>query len=126
MMVLVVDDVNTMRVQIKELLRSFGFKNIKSASNGEEAKEILKNYPIHLVLSDWYMAPGDGLDLLYFIRRDESLKHMPFIMVTAEKTKEKVMQAINVGVDDYLSKPLTIQQIHTKIYNVLVKKQVLS
>lgn len=126
MVVLVVDDVNTMRVQIKELLRSFGFKNIKSASNGEEAKEILKNYPIHLVLSDWYMTPGDGLDLLYFIRQDEGLKHLPFIMVTAEKTKEKVIQAITVGVDDFLSKPLTIQQIHTKIYNVLVKKKVLS
>lgn len=124
--VLVIDDVNTMRIQIRELLRGLGFRKILVASNGEEAKQLFKKVPIHLVLSDWHMEPGNGLALLEFIRKDPELQNIAFIMVTAENTKERVMQAIQAGVDDYLMKPLTVQQVQTKVYGVLLRKQVLS
>lgn len=124
--VLVIDDVNTIRIQIRELLRGLGFRKILVASSGEDAKQIFKKVPIHLVLSDWHMEPGDGLALLQYIRKDPELQNIAFIMVTAENTKEKVMQAIQAGVDDYLMKPLTVQQVQTKVYGVLLRKQVLS
>jgi two-component system chemotaxis response regulator CheY len=123
--ILVVDDVNTMRVQVKELLKSFGFKKITAASNGEEAKKLLDLEDVHLVLADWKMEPGDGMDLLLYVRKHPQHKNMPFIMVTAESTKEKVIEVIKAGVDDYLVKPLTPVQIQNKVYGVLLRKQVL-
>ncbi len=123
--ILVVDDVNSMRVQIKDLLRAFGFRNVKVAGNGEEAKLALDAEPFHLILSDWQMAPTSGFDLLQYIRQHPTLKEIAFIMVTAEGTKDNVINAIRSGVDAYLIKPLTIAQIQDKVYGVLMKKKVL-
>jgi two-component system chemotaxis response regulator CheY len=121
--ILVVDDVNTMRTQIRDLLKAFGFKNITTVANGEEAKAelIVKTY--HLVLADWHMEPTNGIELLKFVRAHPALKGMAFLMVTAESTKERVVEAIKTGVDDYLVKPLTRAQIETKVYTVLLKKR---
>jgi two-component system, chemotaxis family, chemotaxis protein CheY len=123
--ILVIDDVNTMRIQIRDLLKMFGFQKISLAGSGEEARKILGVEPFDLVLCDWHMEPGDGFEVLKFVRGDAKLKGVSFIMVTAESTKEKVLEAIQSGVDDYLIKPLTVAQIQTKVYGVLVKKGVL-
>lgn len=124
--ILVVDDVNTMRVQIKDLLKSFGFQKITLAEGGEAAKRALDQESIQLVLCDWHMAPTDGMELLKHVRANGKVKDVPFIMVTAESTKEKVVEAIKSGVDDYLVKPLTLDQIQSKVYGVLLRKQVLA
>jgi two-component system chemotaxis response regulator CheY len=124
--ILVVDDVNTMRVQIRDLLKTFGFRKIVVNSNGEEAKRTLQSEAFQLILCDWHMAPINGLEVLRFLRTDAVLKEIPFIMVTAENTKDRVIEAVKEGVDDYLVKPLTPMQIQTKVYGVLLKKKVLS
>ena len=123
--ILVVDDVNTMRMQIKELLRSFGFRNITVAANGEEAKKFLAEKLCHLILADWHMIPTDGLELLKYIRATPNLKSIPFVMITAENTKEKVIEVVKAGVDDYLMKPLTRGQIETKVYAILLRRKIL-
>jgi two-component system chemotaxis response regulator CheY len=124
--ILVVDDVNTMRVQIKELLKGFGFRKVTLAGNGEEAKGMLETETVNLILCDWHMAPTDGLELLKYVRAHDTHKGVAFVMVTAEGTKEKVVEAIKSGVDDYLVKPLTIEQIQNKVYGVLIRKKVLA
>lgn len=124
--VLVVDDVNTMRVQIKDLLKGFGFRKINAVEGPGAAKKALEEGPTHLILCDWQMQPTDGMDLLKYIRSHPDFKNIAFIMVTAESTKEKVIEAIKSGVDDYLIKPLTVDQIQTKVQAVLQRKQVLS
>jgi two-component system chemotaxis response regulator CheY len=121
--ILIVDDVNTMRIQIKELLKAFGFQHLHTVGNGEEAKLELTKKPYDLVLCDWHMEPCDGIALLKHVRQDASLKNMAFVMITAESTKERVIEAIKSGVDDYLIKPLTRVQIETKVYSVLLKKR---
>ena len=120
--IMVVDDVNTMRVQIRELLKSFGFKKVTIAANGEDAKRLVEQEPFHLILSDWQMGPTDGLTLLKYIRSHPEYKALPFIMITAEGTKDKVVTAIQAGVDDYIVKPLTPAIIQDRIYTCLVKK----
>lgn len=121
--ILVVDDVNSMRSQIKDLLKGFGFKNVTTVANGEEAKIALQAGPIHLVLCDWHMEPTDGMALLKYVREESAMKDVAFVMVTAESTKELVVQAIKSGVDDYLVKPLTRNEIETRVYTVLLKKR---
>jgi two-component system chemotaxis response regulator CheY len=121
--ILIVDDVNTMRMQIKELLKTFGFQKLTTVSNGEEAKVELSKNSYSLVLCDWHMEPCDGISLLRYVRQDPALKSIAFVMITAESTKERVVEAIKEGVDDYLIKPLTRVQIETKVYSVLLKKR---
>jgi two-component system, chemotaxis family, chemotaxis protein CheY len=123
--ILVVDDVAAMRTQVKDLLRSFGFQKIRVAASGEDGKAQLDQEPTHLILCDWQMQPTNGLEFLKYVRAHPDYKTTPFIMVTAESTKEKVIEAIKTGVDDYLVKPLTLDQIQNKVYGVLLRKKVL-
>ena len=122
---LVVDDYSTMRKIVRNVLGQIGFGNIEEAGDGASALEKLKAGGYGLVISDWNMEPMSGLELLKNVRATGSLKETPFIMVTAEGTKEKVIEAIKTGVDDYLVKPLTLAQIQNKVYGVLLRKKIL-
>jgi two-component system chemotaxis response regulator CheY len=123
--VLVVDDVNAMRVNIRELMKSAGFRSVKVAAGVEEAKPLLEAEPIHLVLADLHMEPLTGLDFLHYVRAHPLYKSVPFVMVTAENTKEHVIGAITAGVDDYIMKPFTAVQLQNKVYTVLQRKKVI-
>lgn len=123
--VLIVDDVNAMRVQLKSVLRAVGFSKITVASNGAEAKNIIRTQPVQLILCDWHMEPVNGLDLLQHVRTEYRFEEIGFIMVTAEYTKEKVIEAISAGVDDYLIKPISQEQIQNRTYATLLKRKVL-
>lgn len=123
--ILIVDDVNAMRIEIKSLLKNFGFENILLASNGIEARQALESNDVHFILSDWHMGPMDGIELLKYVRSSDKYKTIPFVMVSAESIKEQVIMAVASGIDDYILKPLTIDQIQNKVFNLLVKKKVL-
>ncbi len=123
--ILVVDEVQAVRVQIKELLHECGFSNVKLAQHGAMALTMLEEQNIHLVLADWQMSPVDGIELLKHLRNSEKFKSMPYILVTGETTKEKVVEAIRSGIDDYIVKPLTPDHIRTKVFALLLKKQVI-
>jgi two-component system chemotaxis response regulator CheY len=110
-------------MQIKELLKAFGFQHLATVSNGEEAKIELSKNSYDLILADWHMEPCDGLQLLKYVRENANFKAIAFVLITAESTKERVVDAIRAGVDDYLIKPLTRVQIETKVYSVLLKKR---
>lgn len=122
---LVVDDVNAMRIQVVKLLEAFGFKRLLTADSGEAAKKILETETVNFVVSDWHMEPVNGIELLKWVRAHAKLKDLPFVMITAENTKEGVVQAVQAGVDQYIVKPLTKETIQDKIFSVLVKKKVL-
>lgn len=123
--ILVVDDVNAMRIHIRDLLKETGFGKISVASNGPAAKQLMEMERFHLILADWQMAPTDGMDLLKYVRANPTYKEAAFVMITAESTKEKVLEAIKAGVDDYLVKPVTAQQIKIKVFDLLLKKKIL-
>lgn len=123
--VLVVDDVNAMRIHIKTLLKKIGFKNVLSAQSAEEAVKFIEGMEFHLILSDWHMGGQSGLDLLKMIRSHPKTKNISFIMFTADSTREQVVEAVRAGVDEYLIKPLTAEQMQNKIFSVLLKKGVM-
>ena len=121
--ILVVDDVQTVRVQVKEILKLAGYEQLKSAMNGLEALQELNSTDYHLVVLDWYMDPMNGMDLLKEIRSKDKLKNISVIMLTAETTKEKVLQAVQSGIDDYIVKPFTPEHAQLKITNALLKRK---
>ena len=117
--VLVVDDFATMRRIVKGVLRQMGFDNIVEAEDGSIALDTLKKEEIGLIVSDWNMPNITGLDLLKAVRGDNGLKGIPFIMVTAEGLKENVLEAVKVGVTNYIVKPFTPEAFSEKIQAAL-------
>ena len=118
MKVLVVDDFATMRRIVKGVLKQLGFNNIVEAEDGDLALDELKKEKFGLIVSDWNMPNMTGLDLLKAVRGDESLKGIPFIMVTAEGQKENVVEAVKAGVSNYIVKPFTPETFSEKLAKV--------
>jgi two-component system chemotaxis response regulator CheY len=109
-----------MRQIISSQIKSLGFTNVLTASDGKEALDLLNKQheektPIELIFSDWNMPIMAGIELLQAIRQSETLKHLPFIMVTAEGQRGQVMEAIKFGVSNYIVKPFPPVQLELKI-----------
>ena len=119
--ILVVDDFATMRRIVKTCLRQLGFENITEADNGQAALDKLRNTSFKLIISDWNMPQMMGIDLLKAVRADETLKVIPFVMVTAEAQKENVIEAAKAGVSNYIIKPFTADQLQSKLEQVFKK-----
>lgn len=116
--VLVVDDFATMRRIIKGVLKQLGFSKIVEAQDGRDALDMLKKEPVGLIVSDWNMPKMTGLELLKAVKGDDSLKGIPFVMVTAEGMKENVIEAVKSGVNNYIVKPFTPEAFIEKIKSV--------
>jgi two-component system, chemotaxis family, chemotaxis protein CheY len=117
--VMIVDDFATMRRIVKGILKQLGFSKIIEAEDGSAALLELKKNPVGLIVSDWNMPKMSGLDLLKAVRGDASLKHIPFVMVTAEGQKENVIEAVKAGVSNYIMKPFTPETFSEKLEKVL-------
>ena len=119
MHILVVDDYNTMRRIVRNLLKQLGFDNVDEAADGGEAFTKLQEKPFQLIISDWNMEPVTGLDLLKQVRADPKLKNLPFIMVTAESKPENVIAAKQAGVSNYIVKPFNAETLKIKMTSVI-------
>lgn len=109
--ILIVDDVQSLRDLLKAYLRRLGFQNIFEADDGQNALDALWNAqnakaPFELVISDWNMPNMDGLNLLKRVRQVPDWKNLPFILLTTESEKEKVIEAVKADVSNYMIKPV--------------------
>jgi two-component system chemotaxis response regulator CheY len=119
MRILVVDDYATMQKIERNLLKQIGFGNVDTANDGSQALQMLRLQHYDLILSDWNMEPMTGLMLLREVRNDPALKHIPFIMVTAETKQENVIAAREAGVSNYIIKPFTADTLKKKLQSVI-------
>ena len=119
MKVLIVDDYKTMLRILRNLLKQLNFNNIEEATDGSMALDMLRQDSYGLVISDWNMEPMTGIDLLRQVRADDSLKHLPFVMITAESKSENVIAAKQAGVSNYIVKPFNAETLKTKLVSVL-------
>ncbi|MDP2799276.1 MAG: chemotaxis response regulator CheY [Deltaproteobacteria bacterium] len=118
MRILVVDDFNTMRRIVKNILKQLGFENVGEAENGQEALEVLKKEKFDFVITDWNMPVMTGLDLLKAIKADAALKDLPVMMVTAEAQQQNIVEAIKTGASNYIVKPFTAEVLEEKINKI--------
>ncbi|MGD1075410.1 MAG: chemotaxis response regulator CheY [Thermodesulfovibrionales bacterium] len=121
MKILVIDDFSTMRRIVKNILKQLGFENIEEAEDGAQAYSKLQKGGFGFVVSDWNMPNMDGIELLKKVRSDPALKETPFLMVTAEAEKEKVVEAIKSGVNNYIVKPFTAEVLKEKMDKIFEK-----
>lgn len=120
--VLIVDDANFTRDLIKKAVRSrFPHFQLEEAVNGKQAQKKLAAGTYHLILCDWEMPEMGGDELLQWVRGNEATSKLPFIMITSRGDKENVVQAIKLGVSNYVSKPFTTDKLVDAIAKVLLK-----
>jgi len=106
--ILVVDDYHAMVRTIHHMLRQLGFTYLFEANDGHVAWRCLNSRPYRLVISDLNMRAMGG-----------KLKTLPFIMVTAEGERDRVVEAMAAGVTDYIVKPFTIATLKTKLASAI-------
>ena len=122
--ILFVDDSNTMRHVIKKSLKELGFTNLVEAQDGDEAiQKIGEIKKIDLILCDWVMPKVSGLEVVKFVKSSDDSKHIPIIMITAEATRENVVQAIQAGIDDYMVKPFKPFALLAKIEKMFAEEE---
>jgi two-component system, chemotaxis family, chemotaxis protein CheY len=119
MPILIVDDYKTMLRIIRNLLRQLEFQNVEEAGDGAGALKLLEQRDFSLIISDWNMEPMTGLQLLREVRKSPRLKHIPFIMITAESKTENVVAAKEAGVSNYIVKPFNAETLRAKLSSVL-------
>ncbi|MBI5717822.1 MAG: chemotaxis response regulator CheY [Burkholderiales bacterium] len=118
---LIVDDFSTMRRIVRGLLKEMGCNNADEAEDGVVALNMLKNAKYDFVVSDINMPNMNGFDLLKAIKADDSLKHLPVLMVTAEARKEDIVLAAQSGAAGYIVKPFTKATLEEKVLKIMQK-----
>ncbi len=118
--VLVVEKHHPMRAMLREILRELGVKNVFDTDTPEKGFEIFNQDEPDLVLIDW--APDfDGIGLLEKIRMDENSNHpfVPVIMVTAHSEVDRVIEARDAGMTEYLTKPVSAKRVYQRISKIV-------
>ncbi len=118
---LIVDDFSTMRRIIRGLLKEMGCNNAGEAEDGAVALNTLRQSRFDFVISDINMPNMNGFDLLKGIKADDSLKHLPVLMVTAEARKEDIVLAAQNGAAGYIVKPFTKATLEEKVQKIMQK-----
>ncbi|MBI5632632.1 MAG: response regulator [Nitrospirae bacterium] len=122
MKILVVDDFASMRRTVRTILKEIGFVNISEAEDGVRALAQLKSDKFEVLITDWNMPSMDGITLVRMIRGDAELKDMIVFMVTAEAEADHVLEAIKMGINDYIVKPFTAEVLQKKLEKVFLAK----
>ena len=119
--VLVVDDEKIFQLSLLDGLRTFekDFR-VMTAENGKEAKDILKVFPVDLVVSDLKMPEADGFELLAYMKK--SHPHTPVIVMTAFGNPKLEQWLSSLGVHAYLEKPFDFYDLTNKIYTGLASR----
>lgn len=119
--VLVVDDMDSIRSLVNSTLNELGVRKIYLVPNGSVAWKQLKDARIDLIICDWDMPKMSGLELLRLVRASKPHSQIPFLMLTATTEKEKVMEAVEAGASDYLTKPFSPKDLEYRVIKLLRK-----
>lgn len=89
--------------------------NVLKATNGLEALEVLKAENVDIVISDVMMPKMNGLELCTAIKSDLYISHIPIILLTAKASEEYQLEGLNMGADDYITKPFNMEVLKLRI-----------
>jgi phosphoserine phosphatase RsbU/P len=120
--ILIVDDEELNRDGLSRRLQRHDY-NVVSAKSGRDAIELLGNRQFDLVLLDIMMPGMNGLEVLKFLRRIDTLIDLPIIMVTAKGGSEDVVEALELGANDYLTKPLDFPVVLARVRTQLALRR---
>lgn len=121
--VLIVDDEHTMRKVTRSLLQAIGVKKIHEANDGRSGLEAICTLAPDIVILDWEMPSPNGAE---FVRQVRSPGRFPFpdvpiIMLTAFAERSRVVEAVRLGVNEFLLKPVSSKALAARLVSILAK-----
>jgi DNA-binding response OmpR family regulator len=121
MRVLIVEDDSMTRKALEHRMKVDGY-DVFSASDGIQAKEILKSGKFDVLLTDLHMPNFSGLDLIKHIR-SELKSNVPIIMVTRVGLEETVLNSFELGADDYITKPFSPDELSLRVKKAIMRNK---
>jgi len=121
--ILVVDDEYYMRKVVRTLLMSIGVRNIYEAQDGPAGLEFIRTAPPDIIIVDWEMPGLDGAAFVRIVRSPETFPHpdIPIIMLTGHGERSRVVEAVSIGVNEFLLKPVSSKSLQDRLVAVLAK-----
>jgi len=116
--VLVVEDETAIRDMLRMALEIADFRCIE-ADNIHDAFTLVVDERPDLVLLDWMLPGGSGLELLRRLKRGENTREIPVIMLTAKTSEDNVIQGLDIGADDYITKPFAPRELIARVRALL-------
>ena len=116
--VLIVDDESAIRDMLRLALEMADFRCIE-AEDIKQAYQLIIDEKPSVVLLDWMLPGGSGLELLRRLKRDELTREVPVIMLTAKTMEDNVIQGLDVGADDYITKPFAPREMIARVKALL-------
>lgn len=120
---LIVDDNEDNRYTLSRRLQREGYTNLTTANDGQQALDLLQSQRFDLVLLDVMMPGLNGYDVLQRMHSDSRLRHVPVIMISALDEIDSVIRCIELGAEDYLSKPFNPTLLRARVGASLEKKR---
>jgi DNA-binding response OmpR family regulator len=118
---LIVDDNKHMRALVTSILHALGVKNCIDASDGADAFKELRHFPADIIICDWNMDPLDGLDFTRLVRtgKDSPNPFVPIIMLTGHTEMNRVVEARDAGVNEFLAKPISAKGLYSRVRSII-------
>lgn len=120
--ILIIEDEPAIRANLEDILEMEGFQPL-SAANGRDGLEITRRERPDLILCDVLMPELDGHEVLKELRREETTMRIPFVFLTAKGQQHDVRAGMNLGADDYLIKPVRVDDLLAAIEARLERAQ---
>jgi len=110
-----------MRFLLRDMLAAFGIEKIVTVADGTKAFAELRQFAADIIITDWVMEPLDGIEFTRMVRTapDSPNPFVPIIMLTSQSAFERVQQARDTGVTEFLIKPVTANALYSRIVNVI-------
>lgn len=118
--VLIVDDIPINVTLIEKMLKPFHFVIVK-ANDGQTALDIVADNKPDLILLDLMMPGINGYDVIKQLRAKEETKQLPIIVISALNSNEDVVKGYDLGANDFLTKPIIMNRLHTSVITQLNK-----
>jgi two-component system phosphate regulon response regulator PhoB len=116
--ILIVDDEPAIRDMLRVALEMADYQ-VMEASNAQEAHSLIIDEKPDLILLDWMMPGTSGIELARRLKRDEVTAGLPIILLTAKGEEDNKIQGLEVGADDYITKPFSPRELVARLKAVL-------
>ncbi|MDP6691995.1 MAG: response regulator [Alphaproteobacteria bacterium] len=123
MQVQLIEDNRNMRELVKMMLSALGMKSVRDYENGRQAIDGIKEFVPDLIITDWMMAPVDGLEYTRHIRTSDNSPDIftPIILMTGHTEKWRIIKARDAGVNELLAKPITARTLYDRVLAIIEK-----
>lgn len=120
--ILVVEDDSNIEQLVVFKLKNSGFQ-VYITRNGAEALEFLKKNTVDLIVTDVMMPVMGGKELVAELKKNPATKQIPVVMLTSRTLEKEIIEGFNLGVEDYIKKPFSPQELIIRLRAVLARKK---